>query len=90
MTRQSKKVVKRVPYNFEIVVIKKDGESVSVGVDTVFMPTKEVVEKLVGEKIIAFAITEIKSVKMEMPLDTFIEHAVNVPGTEEVEKAGGE
>lgn len=90
MRRQSKKVVKRLPYNFEIVAIKKDGESVSVRVDTVFMPTKEVVEKVVGEKIIAFAITEIKSVKMEMPLETFVEHAVEVWGTEKVEKAGGE
>lgn len=54
------------------------------------MPTKEVVEKVVGEKIIAFAITEIKSVKMEMPLEIFIKHAVNVPGTDKVEKAGGE
>lgn len=90
MKRQSKKVVKRVPYNFEIIAIKKDGESVSVGVDTAFLPTKDVVEELVGEKIMAFAIKKMVSVKKEMSLETFLKYADTVPGTEEVEKAGGE
>lgn len=90
MKRQSKKVVKRVPCNFEIVAIKKDGESVFAVVDTFFMPTKDVVENVVGEKIVAFAVVKITSVKMVMPLETFVNYAVKVSGTDKVESVEGE